>query len=301
MSNINNLSVHIKSKIYTIREQQIMIDSDLALLYQVEIKTFNQSVKRNIKRFPERFRFQLTKEEYENILRSQNVTFKQNLNNNKRGQHRKYLPYVFTEQGVSMLSAILKSDIAIDISIQIMDSFVNIRKYISSNNTILERFERIENRLHSHDNNFNQLFKALEEKNKIPEQIIFFDGKIFDGYSFIIDIIKSAKQSIVLIDGYIDNTTFSMLSNNQNANISIISHKFNNVDIEKYNKQYNSLKTIINKTYHDRYLIIDNNTIYNIGASIKDVGIKTFTISLLKDFKLNDIIKPELLGELGVK
>jgi len=154
----------IQSKIYTIRNKQVMLDSDLAKLYQVETKQLNKAVNRNLKRFPEHFRFQLTKEEYEMILRFQNGTLKENLNDDMRGKHRKYLPYVFTEQGVSMLSAVLRSDIAIAVSIKIIDAFVNMRRVIASNLPMFERFERIEQRLSVHDKNFEKLFKALEDK-----------------------------------------------------------------------------------------------------------------------------------------
>ena len=285
---------NIKSKIYTIRNQQVMLDSDLATLYQVETKQLNKAVSRNIARFPDRFRFQLTKEESEKVLRFQNGTFKVTLNEDKRGQHRKYLPYVFTEQGVSMLSAILRSDIAIEVSIQIIDTFVEMKRYLSSNDLLLQRFERIENRLGSHDENFKQVFEALEDKNKLPEQLIFFNGSYFDAHSFIIDIIKSAKTSVTLIDGYIDNTTLIMLSNNEEANITLISHPFSKqlkLNIQKYNKQYRPLKTIADKTFHDRYLIIDKTKVYNIGASLKDVGHKTFNINLMSDFCEDDILK----------
>jgi len=284
----------IKSKIHTIRNLQVMLDSDLAILYQVEIKAFNQAVKRNIERFPDRFRFQLNNEEYEIVLRSQNVTLKENLSGDKRGQHRKYLPYVFTEQGVSMLSAVLRSSIAIEVSIQIIDTFVEMKRYLASNNLLFQRFERIENRLGLHDENFKKIFEALEDKNKTPEQLIFFNGSYFDAHSFILDIVKSAKKTITLIDGYINDTTLTMLSNNQEVDITLISHTFSKklkLDMAQYNKQYKSLKTITNKTFHDRYLIIDGSKVYSIGSSLKDIGHKTFNVNLMSDFCEDDILK----------
>ena len=286
---------NIKSKIYTIRNQQVMLDSDLAILYQVVTKQLNKAVNRNIARFPDTFRFQLTQEEYEN-LRFQFDTsslISQKVTPSKHGG-RRYLPYVFTEQGVSMLSAILRSDIAIEVSIQIINTFVEMKRYLSSNDLLFQRFERIENRLGSHDENFKKVFEALEDKNKLSDQLVFFNGSYFDAHSFIIDLIKSAKISITLIDGYIDNTTLIMLSNNEEANITLISHTFSKqlkLDIEKYNKQYRPLKTISDKTFHDRYLIIDKNKVYNIGASLKDVGHKTFNINLMSDFCEDDILK----------
>jgi len=184
----------IQNKIFTIRGVQVILDRDLATLYQVETKVFNQAVKRNIERFPQNFRFQLTKEELQN-LRSQNVTLKESLTT-------KYLPYAFTEFGVSMLSAVLKSDIAIEISIKITESFVNMRKVIISNTLMYQRFERIENRLSVHDENFEKIFKAIEDKSVKPKQGIFYNGEVFDAYTFVSDLVKSAKKSIILIDNY---------------------------------------------------------------------------------------------------
>ncbi len=197
----------IQNKIYTIRGVQVMLDRDLAGLYQVETKALNQAVKRNIDRFPKDFMFQLSNEEFDN-WRSQFVTS----NSDKMGLRRP--PYAFTEQGVSMLSSVLKSKIAIDISIQIIRTFVNMRKFISSNNLIHERFERIEHRLSQHDQNFEKLFKAIEDRSIKPTQGIFYNGQIFDAYAFVADLIKSAKNSIILIDNHkqILNFEFSMLS-----------------------------------------------------------------------------------------
>ncbi len=204
----------IKNKIFTVRDTQVMLDSDLAGLYQVETRIFNQAVKRNIKRFPEKFRFQLKEEEYQNLT-SQIVT-----SSLKHGG-RRHLPYAFTEQGVSMLSAILKSDIAIDISIKIIESFVSMRKLISSNSLMFDRFERIEQRLSLHDENFNNIFSAIEDKSLKPSQGIFYDGQTFDAYVFVADIIKRAKTSIKLIDNYIDETVLTLFSKNQNIKVTL--------------------------------------------------------------------------------
>jgi hypothetical protein len=201
-------SNEINNKIYTIRDIQVMLDSDLAKLYEVETKVFNQAVKRNSERFPEKFRFQLTEEEYK-ILRSQFVTLR--LDSDKEwGKHRKYLPYVFTEQGVSMLSAILKSKTAIDTSIKIIDSFISMRKFLSTNANIFQKLESIElkqlNYQQQTDSKFDKVFKAIEDKSLKPTQGIFYDGQVFDAYSFVSDLIRKAKESIVLIDNYIDDT-----------------------------------------------------------------------------------------------
>ena len=198
----------IQDKIYTVRGVQVMLDEDLALLYGVESKRLNEQVKRNIERFPEKFRFQLTEDEVKN-LRSQIAT----LSLEKGwGTHRKYLPYVFTEQGVSMLSAVLRSKIAIEMSIKIIDSFVNMRKFISSNANIFSRFERVEQRLSLHDDKFNKIFDTIEKKGTPQKQHIFYNGQIFDAYLFVSDIIKSAKISIKLIDNYIDESTLVLFT-----------------------------------------------------------------------------------------
>ena len=292
----NNLAPlpDIKSKIYTIRNQQIMLDSDLAELYQVETKQLNKSVNRNIARFPERFRFQLSKEEYETVLRFQNGTLKDSLSEDRRGQHRKYLPFVFTEQGVSMLSAVLRSDIAIEVSIKIIDTFVEMKRVISSNELLFQRFERIEQKLSVHDDNFNQVFKALESRQETQKQMIFYNGELFDAYQFIADIIRSAKQSIVLVDNYIDDNTLTLFTKNQNVDVLIYTHTISKqlkLDLEKYNAQYKPLEIKNFKNSHDRFLIIDNTVVYNIGASLKDLGKKMFAINKMDSFTLEDIIR----------
>ena len=285
-------NIDIKSKIYTIRDKQVMLDMDLAELYSVETKNLNRAVTRNIERFPEKFRFQLTKEEYEN-LRCQIGTSSLVSQNMILSEHggRRYLPYVFTEQGVSMLSAVLKSKTAIDISIKIMDSFVNMRKLISSNNFYIEQLKNIEKRQLSYeiksDENFDKIFKALEDNNPIQSQGIFYNGQIFDAHNFVSDLIRNAKNSIVLIDNYIDDTTLLLLSKNQNVDITIHTHtitKALKLDLEKYNTQYKPISLKTNKNFHDRFLIIDNKEIYHIGASLKDLGKKVFAFSKMEDF-----------------
>jgi len=183
-----NLVKTIQKRIHTIRGVQVMLDSDLAEFYGVETKILNQAVKRNIERFPEEFMFQLNKEEY-NSLRSQIVTLKAG-----RGKHRKYLPYVFTEQGVAMLSAVLKSETAVEVSIKIMRAFVVMRKFILKNAEIFQRLDRIEYKQLEYDKKFEKVFKALESKESLPKQGIFFDGQIFDAYKFVSDLIRSAKN-----------------------------------------------------------------------------------------------------------
>ncbi len=196
---------NIQSRIFTIRDKQIMLDRNLAELYQVETKVLNQAVKRNIDRFPEDFMFQLSKEEFEN-WRSQFVTS----NNDKMGLRRP--PYAFTEQGVSMLASVLKSRIAVEVSIKIIRSFVNMRKFLSNNMLIFQRFDHIEQKLLKHDESFDKIFKALEDKSIKSKQHIFYNGQIFDAYLFVSDIIKSAKESIILIDNYIDESVLILFS-----------------------------------------------------------------------------------------
>ncbi len=288
----------INNKIYTIRNIQVMLDSDLAELYQVELKRLNEQVKRNIKRFPENFRFQLSEEEYE-ILRSQIATLRLNSENNW-GKHRKYLPYVFTEQGVSMLSAVLKSDTAIETSIKIIDSFVNMRKFLSTNANIFQRLENIESKQLQYqqqtDDKFDKIFKAIESKQIKPTQGIFYDGQIFDAYNFISDMIRSAKQDIILIDNYIDDTVLTIFSKIPNIKVTIYTHTISKqlkLDLEKYNKQYDNITIKIFKNSHDRFMIIDKKELYHLGASLKDLGKKWFAFSKM------DIGNFDVLGRLN--
>jgi len=277
-------NIDIKSKIYTIRDKQVMLDRDLAELYGVETKNLNRAVTRNIERFPEKFRFQLTREEYEN-LRFQFGTLSLD-SENTWGKHTKYLPYVFTEQGVSMLSAVLKSKTAIDISIKIIDSFVSMRKFISQNASVFQRLEILEQNQLITNTNYDKIFKAIEEKNPIQSQGIFYNGQIFDAHNFVSELIRKAKNSIVLIDNYVDDSTLLLFSKNQNINVVIYTDTFTKalkLDLEKYNKQYKDISIETNKKFNDRFLIIDNKDVYHIGASLKDLGKKTFAFSKLED------------------
>ncbi len=269
----------INNKIYIIRGVQVMLDKDLAELYDVEVKNLNKAVTRNIERFPEKFRFQLKKEEYEN-LRFQFGTLSLD-SENTWGRHTKYLPYVFTEQGVSMLSAVLRSKVAIEVSIKIMDSFVNMRKFFSNNLLFTEQFKSLETRQLTYEiksnEKFDKIFKALESKDITPRQCIFYNGQIFDAHSFVSDLIREAKSSIKLIDNYIDDTTLSLFSKNQNISVVIYTYTISKslkVDLEKYNKQYKEIEIKINKNFHDRFLIIDDVEVFHIGASLKDLGKK---------------------------
>jgi hypothetical protein len=290
MNEITMVNDAISSKIYTIRGLQVMLDRDLAELYQVETRVLNQAVNRNIERFPQSFRFQLTQEEYDKLrlqivtsleygksLRSQIVTLE-----NGRGKHTKYLPYVFTEQGVSMLSAVLRSDIAIKVSIQIIEAFVNMRKFISNNALVFQRLDLLEQKQFHTDTKIEQILNALEDKTAKPKQGIFYDGQIYDAYAFINDLLKNTKSEIVLIDNYIDDTVFTLFSKYQNLNIKIYTQtiaKQLHLDYQKYKAQYNNIELVEFKKSHDRFLILDNKDIYHIGASLKDLGKKWFAFS----------------------
>lgn len=255
----------------------MILDSDLARLYECVngTKDINKAVKRNIERFPENFMFQLTDEEYDN-LRFQIGTSK------VRGG-RRYNPYVFTEQGVAMLSSVLHSEVAIKMSIQIINAFVIMRKYIS-NNLIEQRY--INNLVLEHDSEIKLLkesFGKIEEKRKINE--IYFNGQIYDAYSKIQDIFKTAKKRLIIIDAYTDNTLLDIIKR-LNIDVIIITKKDNlltHQDITKYNKQYHNLKVIYNNTFHDRYFIIDKTQVYHCGTSINRIGYKTFSINLISD------------------
>lgn len=283
----------IKDCIYTIRGKQVMLDSDLAKIYGVETKRLNEQVKRNIERFPEDFRFQLTQEELNIInLRSQNATSKEIHGG------RRYLPYVFTEQGVSMLSAVLKSKTAVEISIKIMKAFVEMRRFISANAGIFQRIENIEQKQLESDKKFKKIFEAIDEHALKPQQGIFFDGQIFDAYVFVCDLIKSANKNIILIDNYIDETVLEILSKRKTkVSVDIYTPKLTKVlkqDLKKYNTQNNKVNIHTFTKAHDRFLILDNKTVYHFGASLKDLGKKWFAFSKMK-LDAKDIIKK--LGE----
>ena len=294
---IDNIS--IKDKIFVIRNVQVMIDEDLALLYGVETKQLNKAANRNIARFPENFRFQLTQDEYDNLrfhfgtssldesLKSQFATS----SSSKQHGGRRYLPYVFTEQDISMLSAVLRSQTAIEVSIKIIDTFVNMRKFISQNNYLFQRMDLLEEKQKNTDQKVDEILNAIESKNTTIKQGVFFEGQFFDAYIFISDILKQAKKSIVLIDNYIDEKTLLHLASktNKDLNINIITKSLTKelkLIIEKFNKQYKNLKVFEYSKSHDRFLIIDEKIIYHIGASLKDLGNKWFAFSKLEDDNL---------------
>ena len=275
----------IKNLIYNIRGKQVMLDSDVAMLYHYETRKINQTVKRNIERFPENFCFQLTENEIE-CLRSQFVI----LNKNGRGQHSKYLPYAFTEQGITMLSGLLKNEVAVQVSINIMNAFVEMRKFIANNGQIFSRLTNVEYRLLEHDKKFDEVFNELQknEENKFQQQI-FYNGQIYDAYSLIVDIIKSAKEKIIIIDNYIDDSILKMLSKKENNVEAVIltssNTKISKLDVTKFNKQYPTLKVATTNNFLDRFILIDDTELYHCGASLKDLGKKCFAINKIEDSK----------------
>ena len=283
----------IKDKIYQVRNLQVMIDSEIAALYGVETKVFNQAVKRNIERFPDEFRFQLTEEEFNN-LRSQIVT--------SRFEHggRRYLPYVFTEQGVAMLSAVLKSKTAVEISIQIMHAFVEMRRFFSINGDLVNKIQQVEQKQIAFEmkaqEKFEAIFSALEDNPVNAKQGVFFDGQVFDAYLFVSKLIRSAKKSIILLDNYIDETVLEQLSKaSKNIKIFILTKNITSnlkLDVSKYNAQHTKIELIQFGLSHDRFLILDQHDIYHIGASLKDLGKKWFAFSKLEQtsFALMDEI-----------
>ena len=267
----------IESKIFIIRDTQVMLDSDLAQMYNVSTSRLNEQVKRNIERFPDDFMFQLTDSEWQNLM-SQNAT------SNWGGRRKR--PYVFTEQGIATLSGVLKSEIAVKVNIAIMRAFVKMRKFLSQNALIFQRLDKVEQKQLVTDTKIDEILTALEDKNLKPNQGIFYDGQVFDAYVFVADLIKSAKKSILLIDNYIDETVLQLFTKRKkNVKVTIYTKNITKIlkqDLEKHNSQYPKIEIQKFSKAHDRFLIIDDKTVYHIGASLKDLGKKWFAFSKMK-------------------
>ena len=283
----------IESLIKVIRGQQVMLDRDLATLYGVEVKRLNEQVKRNIKRFPKDFMFQLTKEE---CLRSQIATL-----NEGRGQHLKYMPYVFTENGVAMLSSVLRSDTAIEVNIRIMRAFTSMRHFLQNNAEVFQRLSTLEyhqlemqQHFQESDKRIEEVFRRLDEGNAKPKQGVFYNGQIYDAYNFVSDLIKSAKKRIILIDNYVDETVLTLLDKREDGvSAFIYTQQINRqlqLDIDRHNAQYPPINVETFRLSHDRFLCIDDD-VYHIGASIKDLGKKWFGFSRM------EILTPDELVE----
>jgi len=283
---IDKEQMKIEDMIYEFRGKQVMLDRDLAKLYQCAngTKDINKAVKRNIERFPDDFYFQLTEREKQ-LLRFQNGT-----TNMSRS-----LPHAFTEQGVAMLSSVLKSDVASNVSVNIMRAFVLMRKYISTN--LLEQ-KYINNQVMKNTEDIKLLqdsFSKFESNKKVNE--IYFNGQIYDAYSKIVDILNEAKEELIIVDGYADKYTLDLIKNINVKVILIVKTKtlLKEIDVDKYNSQYNNLKIVYDDTFHDRYFIIDKNEVYHCGTSLNRIGTKTFSINILED----EIVKQSLIERIN--
>lgn len=284
LSSNGEAEIPIASLILEMRGQQVLLDRDLAMLYGVETKALNQAVKRNIERFPIQFRFQLSEEEMSELVT--------NCDRFKKLKHSTSLPFVFTEQGVAMLSAVLHGPIAVRVSIQIMEAFVAMRRFLKNHISLNYRIETLE---HNQLMLFNQqlisnqrleeVFKHMEASYSFPKEGIFYDGQIFDAYAFASELIRSAKRRIVLIDNYIDESVLLMLAKrNEGVSAEIVTKQITEtlvLDIERHNRQYPPITIRESIRYHDRFLIIDD-TVYHIGASLKDLGKKLFAFSKME-------------------
>ena len=275
----------IEERIFNIRGKQVMIDKDLALLYGVETKALNQAVKRNIERFPDDFMFQL---DYQECLRSQIVTL-----NTRRGQHLKYMPYAFTEQGVAMLSGVIKSAKAVEVNINIMRAFVIMRNMVANDSALNRRMTELEFKQKQTDINVEKILKIINETDYIPRQGIFFDGQIYDAYAFVADLVRKAARRIVLIDNYIDDTVLTILSKRASeVDATIYTAKISKqlqLDIDKHNAQYQPIEVHTFSRAHDRFLIIDD-AVYLVGASIKDLGKKWFGFTLMENTDAEELM-----------
>jgi hypothetical protein len=285
---------NLQKMIFTIRGIQVMIDRDLAELYQVENKRLNEQVKRNIARFPESFRFQLSDHEKNELVA--------NCDRFEALKHSTANPYAFTEQGVSMLSAVLRSETAIKVSIQIINAFVEMRRFLQHNANVFARLDSVERRQITFESetekNFEKIFQALEA-GKLPKQGIFYNGQVYDAYSFVADLIRKANKSLILIDNYVDDSVLTLLSKRKKGVQATIYSKAISkqlaLDLKKHNGQYPSITIEVFKEAHDRFLIIDEDEIYHIGASLKDLGKKWFAFSKFESGAV------EMLAKLGGK
>ena len=287
---------NIESLIHVIRGKQVMLDVDLARLYGVETKRLNEQVKRNLERFPEDFMFQLSKDEID-FLRSQIATIE---NGDMRGRHVKYMPYAFTENGIAMLSGVLRSQQAININIQIMRAFTAMRHFIAANAQAFQRLEIIERNqlalnvhLAENDKKFEEVFRRLDEGSAKPTEGILFDGQVFDAYTFINDRIREAKTRIILIDNYPDDSVLKMLDKRKEGVSAKIYSKMLlpqiKIDLAKHNAQYAPIDLVPFDRAHDRFLCIDD-TVYHIGASLKDLGKKWFAFSIMHTWTTDELL-----------
>ena len=279
-------NIKIENMIYEIRGKNVMLDSDLAMLFGYETKQLNRQVLRNINRFPENYCFQITDTEYIS-LRCQNGTLK-----NGRGEHRKYLPYVFTEYGITMLAGILKSELAIKMSLRIVDIFITMKNYINTSLIEQKYFNELTIKNTEDIKLLQESFDKLNTKES--NNHIFYEGQIYDAYSLLIDILSKVKKEIIIIDNYAGKKLFNIIKN-IDVKVKIYTENIDNISKEKYEKQYNNLEIINTNIFHDRFIIIDNKVLYHSGASFKDLGKKCFAITKME----GDSILKELLNKIS--
>jgi hypothetical protein len=274
----------IQDKIYTIRGVQVMLDSDLAQLYGVELKRLNEQVKRNNKRFPDSFCFQLTGMEFKKlksqfVMSRENKILKSQIATSSWGG-RRTMPYAFTEQGVAMLSAVLKSDTAVEMSVKIINAFVAMRRFLLSNALIFQRLDTIEFKQLETDKKMETVLNAIESRDIQPKQGIFFEGQVFDAYKFVSDLFRSAEISIVIIDNYLDDTVLTHLTKRKkDVRVLLLTRNLSEtlaLDVSKFNRQYPEIEIKRFDNSHDRFIIIDSKIVYHFGASLKDLGKKWF-------------------------
>ena len=303
--------IDIKSLILNIRGTQVLLDSDVATLYGYETKYINRTASRNKARFPEAFRFQLTKEEVDGIERlrckngtsnnvasgSDDLRFQDGTSNTSQRGGRRYRPFVFSEQGIAMLSGLLKNETAVQVSIGIMNAFVEMRKFIAAYGSTFERLTSVEFKLLEHDKKFDEVFNLIQLPG-LPKQGIFMKGQIFDAYNLILDIFKSAKRRIVVFDNYVDDSVLKMLAEKAAGVDAVIvtakPGKIASQHVDKFNQQYPTLKLIEQTDIHDRFIVVDDDTVYHVGASLKDLGKKCFGITVLEDTDAKNAILRKL-------
>ena len=280
-------AAEIRNLIYTVRGAQVMLDSDLAELYQVETKALNRAAKRNEGRFPEDFRFQLTRDELDG-LRCQFGTLAGHGPDSSIG--RTYLPYAYTEQGVAMLSAVLRSETAVHASVRIMRAFVEMRRFIASNAAMFEQIRAVELRQLDYqrttDERFERVFDYMEAR-EVPKQKLFFEGQVFDAFELLVSIVQKAEREIILIDGYVGTNTLNILAKKANGvTVSVFTHPRTDLtkgDVDAFNAQYPTLTIVHTTAFHDRFLILDGAETYHVGASLKDAGKKCFAITRIDE------------------
>ncbi|GHT82938.1 hypothetical protein FACS1894125_6120 [Actinomycetota bacterium] len=272
-----------KDMILTLRGMQVLLDTDVAKLYGYETKYINRAANRNIERFPETFRFELSQSEFNEVSRCHFGTLKV-----QQGKNMKYLPYAYTEQGIAMLSSLLKNGTAVRVSINIMSAFVEMRKILTGYGNTFDRIANIEQKQLTYDKNFDIIFDKLQEPD-IPPQRIFYKGQMYDAFKWLIDILKTAKSSVTIIDNYADSSVLETLSKCMSGlKFSIFTTNPNKIDIQhlqKFSEQFGVINIIKTKDFHDRYVIVDEKEVYLFGASLKDLGKKCFSVVKLEDSK----------------